>query len=81
LDLDRSAVCPSPVNKVFWGLSFDVPMYSYGFSAFQQFAGLTASFDSIWETSLIDIRQDPRGDLQANWKQDPKSIFYDLEEG
>ena len=33
LDRDRSAVCPSPVNKVFWGTSFDVLMYSYGFSA------------------------------------------------
>jgi hypothetical protein len=47
----------------------------------QEFAGLTARFDSIWETSSIDIRQDPRGDPQANWKRDPKSIFYDFEQG
>jgi hypothetical protein len=46
----------------------------------QEFAGLTARFDSIWAGSLIDIRQDPRGDAQANWKQNHKSIFYYFEQ-
>jgi hypothetical protein len=34
----------------------------------QEFVALTTRFDTIWAGSLIDIRQDPRGDPQANWK-------------
>jgi hypothetical protein len=44
------------------------------------FLSLTARFETIWANSMIDIRQDPpAGEPQANWKRDPKSIFYDFE--
>jgi hypothetical protein len=44
----------------------------------QEFAGFTARFETIWADSMIDIRQDPQGEPQANWKRYPKFIFYDF---